>query len=288
MSEGMIDVAGGRVWFRRIGAGAGVPLLVLHGGPGAGWDYLETLENLATDREVIFYDQLGTGKSDKPADASLWTVERFVEEVETVRKALRLERVHILGQSWGGWLAIEYVITKKPAGLVGLVLANTSASTGEFVRGTTALRAQLPKEFQETMTRCEATGDYHDPDYERAVLVFYQRHLCRLADWPACLLRTAANLAGNPVYEIMNGPNEFIVVGRLKDWDRTHRLGEIGAPTLILVGRYDEIVPACSETLHRGIPGSELHIFEESSHTPHLEEEAAYMRVVGSFLRRVE
>jgi proline-specific peptidase len=288
MNEGTIEVVGGRVWFRRTGGGAGAPLLVLHGGPGAGWDYLETLERLATDREVIFYDQLGTGKADKPDDASLWTVERFVREVETVREALGLERVHILGQSWGGWLAIEYAITKKPAGLVGLVLANTSASAREFVAGTKALRAELPIEVQETMARCEATGDYHNPDYERAVLVFYQRHLCRLTDWPPCILRTAENLAGNQVYETMNGPNEFTVVGRLKDWDRTHQLGEIGVPTLILVGRYDEIVPACSETLHRGIPGSELHIFEESSHMPHLEEEAAYMRVVGSFLRRVE
>jgi proline-specific peptidase len=283
----MIDVAGGRVWFRRVGGGAGVPLLLLHGGPGAGWDYLETLEKLAADREVIFYDQLGTGRSDKPDDPSLWTIERFVGELESVRESLGLERVHLLGQSWGGCLAIEYAITRKPAGLAGLVLANTLASASEFVEGTKALRAQLPEAAQQTMARCEATGDYHDPEYEGAVFLFYQRHLCRLREWPECLLRTARNLAGNQVYEIMNGPNEFTVVGRLKGWDRTPRLGEIRVPTLILVGRYDEVVPSCSETLHRGIPGSELHVFEESSHTPHLEEEEAYMQVVGSFLRRV-
>jgi len=288
MKEGMIDVEGGRVWFRRVGGGSGIPLLVLHGGPGAGWDYLETLDGLAADREVIFYDQLGTGRSDKPDDPSLWTIERFVREVETVRTALGLDRVHLLGQSWGGWLAIEYVITKQPAGLAGLVLANTSASTREFVDGTKALRAELPKEVRDTMARYEGAGDYHNPEYEEAVGVFYQRHLCRLADWPDCIIRTVDNLEGNQVYETMNGPNEFTVVGRLRDWDRTDQLGEIRVPTLIVVGRHDEIVPACSETLHRGIPGSELHIFEQSSHTPHLEEEAAYMEVVGSFLRRVE
>ena len=288
MKEGMIDVEGGRVWFRRVGGGSGIPLLVLHGGPGAGWDYLETLDGLAADREVIFYDQLGTGRSDKPDDTSLWTIERFVREVETVRTALGLERVHLLGQSWGGWLAIEYVITKQPAGLAGLVLANTSASIREFVDGTKALIAELPNEVRETMARYEATGDYHHPEYEEAIGVFYQRHLCRLDPWPDCILRTSENLEGNQVYETMNGPNEFTVVGRLRDWDRTDQLGEIRVPTLIVVGRYDELVPACSETLHRGIPGSELHIFEQSSHTPHLEEEAAYMEVVGSFLRRVE
>ena len=288
MKEAMIDVEGGRVWFRRVGGGSGVPLLVLHGGPGAGWDYLETLDGLAADREVIFYDQLGTGRSDKPDDTSLWTIERFVREVETVRTALGLERVHLLGQSWGGWLAIDYVITKQPAGLAGLVLANTSASIREFVDGTKALRAELPKEVREKMARYEGAGDYHHPEYEEAIGVFYQRHLCRLDPWPDCIIRTVDNLEGNQVYETMNGPNEFTVVGRLKDWDRTDQLGEIRVPTLIVVGRHDEIVPACSETLHRGIPGSELHIFEQSSHTPHLEEEAAYMEVVGSFLRRVE
>jgi proline-specific peptidase len=288
MKEGMIDVAGGRVWYRRIGGGPGIPLLVLHGGPGAGWDYLETLEGLASDREVIFYDQLGTGKSEKPDDPSLWTIGRFVKELETVRDALELERVHILGQSWGGMLAIEYVITKKPSGVASLVLANTLASVRELVDGAKALKAQLPKEIQETMVRYEAAGDFHNPEYEEAVGMFYQRHLCRLDEWPACLLRSTENLAGNQVYETLNGPNEFTVVGRMKDWDRSEQLAEIRAPTLIVVGRYDEVVPNCSETLHKGIPGSELHIFEESSHTPHLEEETAYMQVVGNFLHRVE
>ena len=122
--EGRIDVDGHRVWYRRVGE-RGVPLLLLHGGPGAGHDYLEPLAGLAERRAVIFYDQLGCGRSDQPDDPSLWRIERFVREVDTVRAALGLDRVHILGQSWGGWLAIEYMLS-APKGVVGLVLAHST------------------------------------------------------------------------------------------------------------------------------------------------------------------
>ena len=284
--EGTVEVDGNRVWYRRLGEG-GIPLLVLHGGPGAGHDYLGSLEGLAGGREVIFYDQLGCGRSDRPDDASLWKIDRFVAEVDAVREALGLDEIHLLGQSWGGWLAIEYMLT-RPSGVVGLVLASTSASIRQFVAEAEELKAALPPEVYETMRRHEAAGELHHPDYERAVMEFYRRHLCRLDPWPEALQRSVENLDGNPVYETMNGPNEFLVIGNLKNWDREGRLGEIGVPTLVTVGRYDEITPACAETIHDGIAGSELAVFEESSHTAHLEEEEEYLRTVGDFLARVE
>lgn len=284
--EGTIEVDGYRVWYRRVGEG-GIPLLVLHGGPGAGHDYLETLEGLAPDREVVFYDQLGCGRSDIPDDTSLWRIERFVAEVDTVRAALGLEEIHLLGQSWGGWLAIEYMLT-RPSGVVGLVLASTSASIPQFVEEAEKLKAALPPEVYETMRRHEAAGELHHPDYEAAVEEFYVRHVCRLDPWPDPMVRTGENLEGNPVYETMNGPNEFFVIGNLKDWDRTDRLGEILEPTLITVGRHDEITPACAETIHRGIPDSRVRVFEESSHTAHLEETEAYLETVAEFLARTE
>jgi proline-specific peptidase len=284
--EGFLQVDAYQVWYRRSGEG-GVPLLVLHGGPGAGHDYLESLEALAADREVVFYDQLGCGRSDKPDDASLWRVERFVAEVETVRDALGLERVNLLGQSWGGWLAIEYMLS-HPQGVVGLVLASTSASIPQFVAEAERLKAALPPEVYETMRLYESSGDLHHPDYEVAVMEFYRRHLCRLDPWPEPLLRSLKNLDGNPVYETMNGPNEFFVIGNLRNWDRTQRLGEIDASTLVTVGRHDEITPACAETIHRGIPGSEIRVFEESAHVAHLEETEAYLQTVADFLSRAE
>lgn len=281
--EGRINVESGyQIWYRRIGNG-GIPLLTLHGGPGAGSDYLETLEGLATERPVIFYDQLGCGKSDQPDDRSLWQIERFVAEVDTVRGALGLEQIHLLGQSWGGWLAIEYMLS-QPTGVVSLTLASTSSSVPQFVAETKRLKSELPPGVYETMLRYEAVGDYHHPEYEQATLEFYRRHVCRLTEWPAPLLRSLDNLADNPVYETMNGPNEFMVIGNLKDWDRTARLSEITASTLITVGRYDELTPACAETLHQGIANSRMVVFEESAHLAHLEETDKYLQVVADFL----
>src|SRR3990172_8101963 len=133
--EGYMDVPGGRVWYKIVGAGDAVPLLTLHGGPGAGHDYLESFETLASERPVVFFDQLGCGKSDQPDDLSLWRIERFVEEVAAVRKELHLDRVHLCGQSWGGWLAIEYMMS-KPSGVVSLILASTSSDMQQYAHET--------------------------------------------------------------------------------------------------------------------------------------------------------
>jgi proline-specific peptidase len=280
--EGKINVGGHQVWYRSVGTG-GIPVLTLHGGPGAGHDYLEPLQELAAGRSVIFYDQLGCGKSDQPDDRSLWRIDRFVAEVETVRDALGLQQVHLFGHSWGGWLAIEYMLS-RPQGVASLILASTSTSLPQFVAETTRLKSELPSEIRQTLQRYEALGDYHHPDYEAAVLEFYKSHLCRLDPWPETLLRSVENLDGNAVYETMNGPNEFIVIGNLKTWERTNRLAEISVPTLITAGRYDELTPACAETLHRGIPHSHRVIFEESAHLAYLEEPDKYRQVLADFI----
>jgi proline-specific peptidase len=282
--EGFVAVPGGNVWYQVVGGGSAVPLLTLHGGPGAAHDYLEPLAVLADDRPVVFYDQLGCGRSDQPDDTSLWQIDRFVEEVGAVRAALGLDRVHLLGQSWGGWLAIEYLLS-QPAGVVSAVLASTSASAPQFIEEVGGLKAALPIDMQRVLDEHEAIGDLDHPDYEAVVMEFYRRHVCRLAEWPDCLLRTFAYAAAGPVYPTMNGPNEFTMVGNLRDWERRDRLGEIQVPTLITVGRFDEITPACAETMHRAIKGSELVLFEESSHTSHLEEPDRFRAVVSEFLR---
>ena len=144
VAQGRLDVPGGRVWYRRLGSGDATPLLMLHGGPGAGSDYIAPLgEALAADRPVVFWDQLGCGRSDAPDDTSLWTLDRFVAEVDAVRDALGLDRIHLFGQSWGGWLAIEYM-TRGTTGVERLVLASTSASTREFTDAARLLIEGLP------------------------------------------------------------------------------------------------------------------------------------------------
>ncbi|MEX1194363.1 MAG: proline iminopeptidase-family hydrolase [Dehalococcoidia bacterium] len=286
--EGFVEAPGGRVWYRIAGDGPGVPLLILHGGPGAGHDYLEPLEALGDERPVVFYDQLGCGKSDIPDDLSLWTMERFVREVDSVRKALGLEKVHILGQSWGGWMAIEYLLG-KPAGVASVVLANTSASAAGFAREAAKLVAGLPEDTQETIRRCEAEGKFDDPMYQVATFAFYQKHLCRLPmPWPDAILRTIQNTEKTPVYGYMWGPSEFTMTGTLGSWDRSGRLGEIKIPTLVLSGEYDEAQPPLQEELRDGIPGAEMVILEDASHLAHFEQTEKYLSAVRDFLKRVE
>ena len=282
--EGHIDVPGGQVWYKVVGSGESVPLLTLHGGPGGGHDYLEPLNALASERPVVFFDQLGCGKSDTPDDVSLWRIDRFVDEVTAVRDALGLDRIHLLGHSWGGWLAIEYMLG-APSGVVSLTLASTSASIPQFVYEAGKLISELPREMAETMRRLEAEGDFENPEFEAGMMEFYKRHLCRLDPWPDPLMRCLENLDGNIVYETMNGPTEFTVIGNMKDWNRIEKLGEIVAPTLITCGRYDELTPACSRTLRQGIMNSRMHVFERSAHMAHLEETESYLQILSEFLR---
>jgi len=292
IKEDFVSFRGYNVWYRIVGEGEApgkLPLLCLHGGPGATHDYLEPLEAMAaTGRRVIFYDQLGAGNSDHPNKPTMWTVPLFVEELGVVRRVLGLERVHILGQSWGGMLGMEYALT-QPAGLDSLIVADSPASIPQWVAEANRLRAELPPEVQKTLLKHEAVGTTDDPAYEEAMLVFYRRHVCRLDPWPDCLNRTFEKLVQNPeVYNTMNGPSEFHVIGILKEWDIVNRLGEIRMPTLVIGGRYDEATPAITETIYRGIPDSERIIFENSSHMPHLEETERYMQVLTNFLDRVE
>jgi proline-specific peptidase len=287
-TTGHIPVTGGNVWYRRLGDGDRPPLLLLHGGPGAASYYMEPLaERLAEHRPVIVYDQLGCGRSDQPDDTSLWTVDRSVEEVDQVRAALGLARCHLLGQSWGGWLAIDYM-AREPEGIAGLVLASTSASIPQFMAEARRLIDQLPEPARTTLIELGGRGAFTDPDYLAAVDVFYHRHLCRADPWPEALVKSAQQMDGNPVYLTMNGPTEFDVIGLLRDWDRTADLHRITAPTLITVGRYDELTPACAETILDGVPDGRMEVFEQSAHIAHLEEGERYAAVVERFLRELE
>ena len=291
-TEGFIPFRGYRTWYRIVGNGeepGKLPLLVLHGGPGASHDYLEPLEAMAnTGRRVIFYDQLGGGNSDHPHNPSMWTVELFVEELGAVRKALALDHLHILGQSWGGMLGMEYALT-QPSRLASLTIADSPASMIQWVSEANRLRAQLPPEVQQTLLHHEQNGTTDSREYQDAMLVYYRRHVCRVDPWPDCVTRTFEKLAQYPeVYNTMNGPSEFHVIGTLKTWDITNRLHEIKVPTLLLSGRYDEATPIIVEPIQRSIPGSEWIIFENSSHMPHVEETELYLQVLDRFLMHVE
>jgi proline-specific peptidase len=286
-TEGYLDVPGGRVWYRRVGAaGERVPLLCLHGGPGFTHYYLEPLEALADRREVIFYDQLGCGNSDRPDDESLWTVDRFVEELAQVRAALGLAELHLFGSSWGGMLAMQYTLDRQPD-LRSLILCGSPASMIRWVADCDELLAEEPAEVRRTIRQHEADGFTACPEYQAAILGFYRAHVCRLDPWPAGFERSFAE-AGYQVYNTMNGPSEFTVTGSLKTFDLMDRLGEITVPTLLVGGRYDECTPGHLTEMAGRIAGSQLEIIADASHLCFAEQPRVFTDLVNAFLDRHE
>ncbi|MFO0992064.1 MAG: proline iminopeptidase-family hydrolase [Hyphomicrobiales bacterium] len=258
----------------------------LNGGPGLPCDYLRDSHSCLIDHgyRVVAFDQLGTGASDRPTDASLWTITRYVTETEAVRQALGLGRVHLLGHSWGGWLGVEYALT-HPEALKTLVLEDTAADIPHLISELERLRAALGPETVAMMQRHEAEGTLNHPEYQAAITILNYRHVCRLADWPAPLRRSLDNWQMAP-YEAIQGPNEFLYVGNLKDWNRIPDMPQIKAPVLITTGQHDELTPACALKMKLALRNAELHVFPNSSHMPFYEEPASYYTVLLNFLAK--
>jgi len=284
--EGFIDVRGGRVWYRIVGSGNATPLLTLHGGPGMPGDYLSPLEKLSDERPVIFYNQLGCGKSDRPKDPSLWRMERFVEELAAVRAALGLQKVHILAHSWGTMLAMDYM-KSKPEGVRSLILSGPAISVPKWLEDANNYRKQLPQEIQAILKKHEDAGTTDSQEYQDAVMVYYQQHLCRLTPWPPEMESTFKNM-GLDVYMTMWGPSEFYGTGNLKDYDGTPELRKITVPVLFISGQYDEATPETTKYYQSLVSGSSLVILDNSSHMAMLEEPERYVQAVREFLHKVE
>jgi L-proline amide hydrolase len=312
-TEGFADFEGAQTWYRVYGefpagpnspaadatapsnhADRPAPLVVLHGGPGATHDYLTPLAELsATGRAVVLYDQLGNGKSthypERGADFS--TVDLFVRELANLIDHLGLgDRYHVLGQSWGGFLAQEHALT-QPQGLRSLVLSNTAASFPDFVSEANRLRRDLPPDVEATLREHEAAGTTDTADYVNACMVFYQRHVCRLDPWPDGVTAGFAKIDEDPtVYHTMNGPSEFHVIGSIRDWSSTDRLGEIHVPTYVVSGEHDEATPALQVPIVEGIraAGDEVEqlVMAGCSHLPMWEKPDVYRAAVEQWLRR--
>lgn len=284
--EGFLAVPGGRVWYRVVGAGRATPLLVLHGGPGAGGVYLRTLEVLANERPVVFYDQLGGGRSERPADSSLWTTARFLEELAAVRAQLGLRRVHLLGHSWGATLAAEHAFGGA-AGIESLILASPLLSTELWMRDAAELRAALPPETQAVLTAHEQAGTTESPEYQQAASEYYQRHLIRRRPLPPELQEMNAQL-GMQVYLTMWGPSEFFVTGSLRSYEARERLPQLRMPVLFTTGRYDEAIPSTVAEFQQSVAGSRFVVLENSAHMTSLDEPEAFAAAIRGFLREAE
>ena len=282
-SQGQITVQGYKLFYKSFGEPVKGTVLCLHGGPGATHDYILPLADMAeAGYRVVFYDQLGCGNSEVPKNITLFTVEYAVEEVEAVRKTLGLGKVNLVGSSWGGMLTLAYAL-KYQKNLKCIVtiggLANVPLATAEMER----MKNQLPQETLAIMKKYEDEGDFENPEYQKAVQAFYNRHLCRLPEWPA-EMRYSFEHISKPVYLTMNGPNEFTIIGNIRYWDATSQLHKIKVPALVMGGRYDEVSPRVARSIHREIKGSKLVTFQRSSHVPFWEEREKFMQVLRSFL----
>jgi L-proline amide hydrolase len=296
--EGHLEHDGHRTWYRVVGDldpnAPLAPLVICHGGPGATHDYVAPIAaGLAgSGRACVLYDQLGNGRSDHlpDADSSFWTVELFERELAALVEHLGIDgRYHVLGQSWGGMLALLHAL-EHPAGLVSVVAADSPASIDAFAAGANALLDHgFPADVVETIRAGERSGETSTPEFQAAVMEFYKRHVCRLDPWPDEVVRSFAAMENDPtVYGTMNGPTEFTVVGTIADFDITDRLGEIDVPVLLVSGEHDEVRPEVVAAMHERLRESEWVLFEESSHMPHLEERQRFLEVVSAFLERVE
>lgn len=287
---GTVSFRGRQTWYRVTGdLGAGpAPLVVLHGGPGAAHNYTLMMANLATDdRAVIHYDQLGCGESSHLPDApaEFWTVELFVEELRNLVDQLGVaDRFHLLGQSWGGMLAPEVVLSDS-SGIASLTICDSPASMALWLRAANELRDQLPADVQQTLLHHEQAGTTDSAEYARAMKVFYDRHVCRVVPNPVEVADSFAQIEAEPtVYHTMNGPSEFHVIGTLKDWSIVDRLAGIDLPSLVVAGRHDEARPYVWQPFVDSIAGARCHVFADSSHMPHVEQPEEFLRVVGGFL----
>ena len=285
MAEGTVPFRTWETWYRISGEpDERPPLVCLHGGPGSTHNYFGRLESIVSSgRAVVVYDQVGCGRSSRPPVDQL-SLEVFVDELVNLRERLHLDRIHLLGTSWGGMLAIEYALS-QPRGLAGLVLSSTLASIGSWADEARRLRDEMPERFRRVLAEDEQPAETNSA-LEEAEAEFNKRHVCRLEDAPE--MRRMQQESSKEVYRAIWGPNEWTPTGSLGHWDVRDRLPEIGVPTLITAGKNDLCTPRILRELQEGLPRARIVLFESSSHTPYLEEATAYAAELNRFLNEVD
>lgn len=261
-------------------------LLTMHGGPGMSHDYLLPLADLSKSGvTVVFYDQFGCGRSEEP-DVSKFTFDYGVEEAEELRKTIFGDRkVFLMGSSYGGALSLAYSL-KYQDRLKGLIVTGGLASTPLTVKEMHRLIDELDPKSRDAIHKYEPLGDFTNPEFLAGVNAFYRKHLLRMDEWPEDVTRTMEFGEQRNVYRIMNGPNEFTIVGTIKDWDISDKLPTIKIPTLITVGEFDEVTPTVAEQIHRGIEGSQLEVMKGCSHLSMWEDRDGYNKLLLDFINR--
>jgi len=280
-----------RVWTKRFGNNPRIKVLLLHGGPAFTHEYLECFESFFPKEgfEMIEYDQLGSYYSDQPKDSSLWTTPRFVEEVEQVRQALKLDssNFYLLGNSWGGILGMEYAL-KYQKNLKGLIVCNMMASIQAYAKYNLVLRSQMRKSLVDSLLNYEAKGMYKDTTYQKLVFSeFYNKHLCRLPEWPDPVNRAFKHF-NEEIYVMMQGPSEFKTGGRLLHWDISNRLKELTVPTLMVGAKYDTMDPKYMEWMSTQVKNGKSLYCPNGSHLCMWDDQKVFMDGVVKFIKDVD
>jgi len=284
--EGYVEVTGGKVWYRIVGEGDKTPLLLLHGGPAFTSYYLNPMAELGKDRPVIFFDQLGCGRSDRDIDSTMMTVESYVEQLEQVRKHFGLDSFYLYGHSWGTMLGVDYYL-KYPDHVKAMILASPALSVSRWTSDANALVATLPDSIQLAINNSMATGVYDTPQYEQAINVFYEMYVISKLPWDANIDSTFAG-ANLDVYTYMWGPSEFTATGTLLDYERTESLGEIQVPTLYVCGENDEARPETVAYFKDQTPGAKLAVIKNAAHITMHDNPEENNSVIREFLAELE
>lgn len=285
--EGYISVPGGRIYWARMGNGPGTPLIVIHGGPGSSSFGLKGWAILGDDRPVIRYDQLGSGKSDHPTDTTLYTVDRYVQELQALRDSLGLTEVHLYGRSWGAMLLQAYMGT-NPTGVRSVTFSSPLVTTARWEHDADSLILFLPDSMQRQIAEHEAAGTTDHSEYQAAMDAYYAQFLRRTPSRFAADADSARQMSGTFVYNYMWGPSEFTSTGTLKTFDGTDWLRTIRVPALFVAGEFDEATPAATEEFSRLVPGSEFAVIPGAGHATENDNPEAIYGLVREFLRRAD
>jgi len=284
--EGYLQVAGGKIWYKVVGGGDKTPLVLLHGGPGVPSYYLNPIAELAKDRPVIFYDQLGCGRSDRITDTSIMTTPHYVEELKALLDSLGIKEFYLYGQSWGTMLGTDFYLV-HPKGIKGIILSSPALSIKRWMEDSQRQIATLPDSIQQLIKVNEANKTYDSPDYARAMKVYYEKYVGRKVPWSADVDSAFAQM-GTSVYMYMEGPSEFTITGTLKDYDRTPQLGQFKIPVLYIVGEFDEAAPATVQFYHSITPGSQIAIIKGAGHLTMQDNTKQHNEVLQAFLDSVD
>jgi proline iminopeptidase len=280
--------SGHKVWTKRVGSGK-TKVLLLHGGPGLSHDYLDCFADFLPRAgiEVHFYDQLGCGLSDKPEDPALWTVSRYVQEVEEVRQALQLDQVILYGHSWGSQLGMEYALQHQQH-LRALILSNSTASAADYNAYNDKIKHELPAPMLKRVLEVERSGQFSDPEYMNIIMTeYFRKHAMRMQQWPPSALHSL-EVANSAVGNAMIGPDQYQFGGELAHWNRWADLHRIKVPTLAMGAKYDFNDPRSIEREAHLIPQGELFISKTGSHLSMWDDQRSYFAALIAFIKRHE